>query len=104
MRPAWEGSEILIKRFLDLRRDFQSKGVQPLGEIANFLQKVVVEDHRRDGGEKTRSGSDERFGDARRDGAQSGGTGAAKAGERIDNAPHGSEQATERRPRACGVQ
>src|SRR6267143_5006535 len=81
-----------IKSFFDLRRNFQSKGIQPLCEIANFLQKVVVENHRRDGSEKTRGGSDQRLGDARSDGAQTGGTGAAQAGERVDDAPDGSEQ------------
>src|SRR6266850_8084613 len=81
-----------IKSFFDLRRDFQSKGVQPLGEVANFLQKMVVEDHRWDGSEKTRGGGDQRLGDARSDGAQTGGAGAAQAGKRVDDAPHGSEQ------------
>src|SRR6266404_9403847 len=86
-----------IKSFFDLRRDFQSKGVQPLGEVANFLQKMVVEDHRWDGSEKTRGGGDQRLGDARSDGAQTGGTGAAQAGERVDDAPHSSEQTDEGR-------
>src|SRR6266404_590303 len=84
-----------IKSFFDLRRDFQSKGVQPLGEVANFLQKMVVEDHRWDGSEKTRGGGDQRLGDARSDGAQTGGAGAAQAGKRVDDAPHGSEQTDE---------
>src|SRR6266853_1037431 len=86
-----------IKSFFDLRRHFQSKSVQPLGEIANLLQKVVVEDHRWDGGEKTSGGGDQRLGDARSDGTQTGCAGAAQAGERVDDAPHGSEQTDEGR-------
>src|SRR5712664_689151 len=97
MRPDGDGREMLIKGLLDLRRDFQSKGVQPLGEIANFLQKMIVEDNRWNGGEKTRSSGDQRFGDAGSDGAQAGGTGAAQAGKRVNDAPHGSEQADEGR-------
>src|SRR6267143_2576627 len=84
-----------IKSFFDLGLDFQSKGVQPLGEVANFLQKMVVEDHRWDGSEKTRGGGDQRLGDARSDCAQTGGAGAAQAGKRVDDAPHGSEQTDE---------
>src|SRR5216683_593181 len=81
-----------IKSFLDLRRDFQRKSVQALCEVANILQKVVVEDHRWNSGEKTRGGGDERFGDARSDGAQAGGPGATQAGKGINDAPNGSEQ------------
>src|SRR5437016_5263999 len=101
---GWDGSEILVKSFLDLRRDLQGKSVQALSEVANILQKLVVEDHRRDGGEKTRGSGDERFGDARRDGAQAGGTGAAQAGERVDDAPNGAEQTDEGRHGTGGGQ
>src|SRR5260370_12868984 len=82
-----------IKSFFDLRRHFQSKRVQPLGEIANLLQKVVVEDHRWDGGEKTSGGGDQRPGHARGDRPQTGCAGAAQAGETVDDAPPGSQQA-----------
>src|SRR5260370_4381334 len=34
---GWGGREILTKRLLDLRRDFQSKGIQALREVANIL-------------------------------------------------------------------
>src|SRR5260370_16601080 len=98
MRPDGHGREILIKCFLDMRSKFESKGIEPLGEVANILQKVIVEDHRWNGGEKTGGGGDERFGDAWRDSAQTGGTSAAQAGERVDDAPHGSKQADEGRP------
>src|SRR5260370_30287195 len=81
-----------IKSFFDLRRHFQSKSVQPLGEIANLLQKVVVEDHRWDGGEKTSGGGDHRLLHAPGDGPPTRCARAAHAGERVDNAPHGSPQ------------
>src|SRR6267143_1122299 len=83
-----------IKSFFDLRRDFQSERVQALREIADILQKLIVKDHRWNGGEETRRGGDQRL-DARCHGAQAGGTSAAEAGERVDDAPHGSEEADE---------
>src|SRR5207249_11801703 len=96
MRPDGNGREVLVKRFLDLRRDFQSKVVKPMREVANVLQEVVVENHRWNGSEKTGRGGDERFGDAQRDSAQAGRSGAAEAGEGVDDASHGSEQTDER--------
>src|SRR5260370_4319113 len=45
-----------IKSFLDLRCNFESKVVQPLREVANILQKLIVEDHRWNSGAKTRRG------------------------------------------------
>src|SRR3989442_3833520 len=77
-----------IKSFFDLRRDFQSKGVQPLGEVANFLQKMVVEDHRWDGSEKTRGGADQRLRDAPSDGAPAADPGPAPSGKPGADAPH----------------
>src|SRR5882672_9530020 len=58
-----------IKSFFDLRRDFQSERVQALREIADILQKLIVKDHRWNGGEETRRGGDQRLGDARCHGA-----------------------------------
>src|SRR5258708_36832937 len=79
-----------IKSFFDLRRDFQSERVQALREIADILQKLIVKDHRWNGGEETRRGGDQRLGDARCHGAQARGTSPAGAGHRPDEAPHGS--------------
>src|SRR5260370_5784802 len=86
-----------IKSFFDLRRHFQSKSVQPLGEIANLLQKVVVEDHRWDGGEKTSGGGDHRLRAARRRRTRTREAGAPQARVPVDETPHGSEQTAEGR-------
>ena len=75
--------------------EFQSEGVEALSEIANVLEEMVVGDQRGDGGEEAGSSGDESFGDARRDGAKAGGTGAAQAGESVDNAPDRAEQTDE---------
>ena len=68
------------------------------------LPKDVVEDCRRDGGKQSHGGGDQGFGDAGRHGAQAGRAGGAQLLERVDDAPHRSEQADERRNRRGGGQ
>ena len=52
-----------------------------------LLQIVVVGDDGWNRGEEARGGGDQRFGDARSDGAQAGGAGVAQACERVHHAP-----------------
>src|SRR5258707_2278689 len=54
---GWGGREILVKCLFDLGCEFQSKSVEALGEVANLLQKMIIED---DGG--NRSGQTSRRG------------------------------------------
>src|SRR5258706_7339688 len=63
-----------IKSFFDLRRDFQSERVQALREIADILQKLIVKDHRWNGGEETRRRGDQRLRGAKRPRAPTGRT------------------------------
>ena len=56
---------------------------------------MVVENDRRDGREQAGSGSEERFGDAGSDSSEASGTGIAEAGESVDDAPNGAEEADE---------
>src|ERR1700722_2801249 len=94
--PRWaRGRKSLSKSFLDLGSDFKGKGVEALRQIANVLQKVIVEDNRRNGHEKTRRGGNESFGDAWCDGTKAGGAGVAKAGEGVNDAPNCAEEADE---------
>src|SRR5260370_32122901 len=67
----------LAKGFLDHHGYFQRKSVQALREIADILQKMVVENNGRDCRAQSCGGGNKRFGDAGRDGAQTGGAGAA---------------------------
>ena len=94
-RPRAGGRKSLRKSFFDLGSDFKRKSVEALRKIANVLQKVVVENDRRNGYEKASGGGDERFGDARGYGAQAGGTGVAEAGKGVDDAPDRAEEADE---------
>src|SRR6266566_775284 len=98
MRPGRTGAP-LIKHLLDLRGYFQRKGVEPLREIPNILQKLIVEDNRRNRRSKARRGGHEGLRDARRHRAKAGGSGAAKTCERIDNPPHSSKETDEWRYR-----
>ncbi len=92
---GWGGREILVKCLFDLGREFQSKSVEALGEVANLLQKMIIED---DGGNRSaqsRGRGHERFRNARSNSAEAGGAGAAEAGKGIDDAPNGAEETDE---------
>ena len=86
---------MLVKGFFDLGGDFERKRVETLTEIANLLQKLVVENNGWNGGEKSGGGGDKGFGDARRDRAKAGGACIAETGEGVDDAPNGAEKADE---------
>src|SRR5712664_713215 len=64
MRPGWRGREKLAKGFLDHHGYFQRKSVQALCEIADILQKMVVENNGRDCRAQSCGGGNKRFGDA----------------------------------------
>src|SRR5882724_2897732 len=102
MRPGRDDRGILVKCLFNLRGDFQRERVQSLPEIANTLQELIVENDRRDRRGEAGGGSQQGFGDARSNGPEAGGTGAAQAGEGVNDAPDGSEQANERRYGAGG--
>jgi len=95
---------MLVKSFFHLRCEFESKSVQALSEIADILQKVVVENDGGDGRAQSSRGGNERLGDAGSNSAKAGGTGAAEARKGIDDAPYGSEKADEGSHRAGGSQ
>jgi hypothetical protein len=84
------------KSFFYLGSNFQRKGVEALRKIANVLQKVIVEDNRRDGDEKASGCGDQCFSDTWRDGAKAGGASISEAGKGVNDAPNGSEEADER--------
>src|SRR6266581_2228124 len=98
MRPGRTDAP-LIKHLLDLRGYFQRKGVEPLREIPNILQELIVEDNRRNRRSKARRGGHEGLRDAGRHRAKAGGSGAAKTRERVDNPPHSSKETDEWRYR-----
>src|SRR4051794_39919505 len=75
----WRAARRSVERFFDLRGDFQRESVQALRKNADVLQKLIVKDNRGDGDEKAGGGGQQRFGNARRNRAQAGGTGAAEA-------------------------
>src|SRR6267378_1757214 len=104
MRPGQDGRGILVKRFFNLRGDFQRKRVQSLPEIANILQKLIVKNNSRDRRGEAGGGGHQSFRDARSNRAKAGGTGAAQAGEGVNDSPDGSEQTDERSYRAGGSQ
>ncbi len=85
----------LSKSFFYLGSNFKRKSVETLRKITNILQKMVVEDDRRNSNEEARGGGDQCFGDARGYGAQAGGAGISKAGKGVDDAPDRSEKADE---------
>ena len=76
--------------------EFEGEGVEALGEFADVLEEIVVSDEGGDGGEEAGGGGYEGFGNARCDGAKAGGAGSAEAGEGINDAPNGAEEADER--------
>jgi hypothetical protein len=86
---------MLVEGFFDLGGELEGEGVETLGEIANVLQKIVVGDEGGDGGEKASGRGDESFRDAGSDGAEAGGTCSAEAGEGVNDAPDGAEEADE---------
>src|SRR5690349_117422 len=92
------------KSFLDLRSDFESKGVEALPEFANVSQELVVKDDRGNGGKQTGGGGNQRFGNAGSHGAQTGGAGGAEAGKGVNDAPNSSEETDKRTDRAGGGQ
>src|SRR5712692_6124700 len=95
MRPGRDGREILVKCFFNLRGDFQCEGVQSLPEIANILQKLIVENDGRNRRGEAGSGGHQSFRDSGRNRTKTGGTRTAQAGEGVNDAPNGSEQADE---------
>src|SRR5712692_3466763 len=103
-RPGWDGRACSAKSFFNLRDDFHGKCVQPLRQVPNILQKLVIENQRRNRGEKSRGCGDQRFGDAGSDRAQTRGAGAAQAGKRIDDPPNGPKEPDKRRNRSGGSQ
>ena len=84
-----------VESFFDLGGEFVGEGVQALGEITDVLEKIVVGDEGRNGGEKSSGGGDEGFGDAGSDSAETGGASGAKSGERVNDAPDGAEETDE---------
>src|SRR6267142_2103319 len=93
MRPDQDGRRILVKCFFNLCGNFQRERVQSLPEIANILQKLIVENDGRDrrreaGGNRTKAG----------------GTGTAQAGEGVNNAPDRSKETDEGSYGASGSQ
>ena len=102
MRPGQDGREILVKCFFNLRGDFQRERVQSLPEIANILQELIVENDGRDCSSEAGGGGQQGFRNAGSNRPEAGGTGAAQAGEGVNDSPDGSEQANERRYRAGG--
>ena len=89
--------ENLGESFLDLRGNFQCKGVEALRKVTNILQKLVVKNNGRNGGYQAGSGGEERFRNTGCDSAQARGSGGAESREGVDDAPHGAEESDERR-------
>ena len=56
---------------------------------------MVVENNRRDGDEESRSRGDERFGNARSNGAEACGAGVPETRKGVNDAPNGAEETDE---------
>ena len=82
--------------------EFESEGVEALGQVADVLEEIVVGDQGGDGGEESGGGGDEGLCDAGCYGAEAGGARSAEAGEGVDDAPDGAEEADERRDAGGG--
>src|ERR1017187_6494502 len=82
---------------LDGVENFEGEVVTAGSEHANGVADEVVGDDGRDGGGKSRRGSNESFGYAGGDGAQRSATGRAEAVEGVNDSPDRAEQADERR-------
>jgi hypothetical protein len=105
MRRLWAvRQKNLSKSFFYLGSNFKRKSVEALREIADVLQKVVVEDDCRDGHEEASSGCDQCFGDAWGDSAQAGSASVTEAGKGVDDPPNRTEEANEWRHGAGGGQ
>lgn len=89
-------------RFFYLGANFHGKGIEALGQFANVLKKLVVENDGWDGDKEAGGGSDKRFGDAGRHGAQACSASVAEAREGVNDAPDGTEKTDEGRHRAGG--
>lgn len=68
-------------------------GVEARGQTIDVGGEAVVRHHRRNRGEQADGGGHQRFGDARRHGAQRRLAGVPQADEGMHDAPHGAEQA-----------
>src|SRR5882724_6057251 len=104
MRPGQEGRGILVKCFFNLCGDFQRERVQSLPEIANILQKLIVENDGRDRRREAGGGGHQGFRDAGSNRSKAGGTGTAQAGEGVNNAPDRSKETDEGSYGASGSQ
>ena len=104
MRPGQDGRRILVKCFFNLCGNFQRERVQSLPEITNILQKLIVENDGRDRRREAGGGGHQGFRDAGSNRTKAGGTGAAQAGEGVDDAPHRSKETDEGRHGAGGGQ
>src|SRR6267143_2392852 len=104
MRPGQDGRKILVKCFFNLCGNFQRERVQSLPEIANILQKLIIENDGRDRRGKAGGGGHQGFRDAGSNRPKAGGAGAAQAGEGVNDAPDGSEEADEGSYGASGSQ
>ena len=92
----------LRESFFDLRSDFQRKSIQALAQRADIAHEIIIENYGRDGGKKSSRRGDQGFGNARCNRAQAGGAGSSEAGESVNDAPNGAEEADEWRDRAGG--
>src|SRR5260370_2503821 len=63
-RPGWDGRARSGECFFDLRDDFHRKGVQPLRQVPNILQKLGIENQRGNRGEKSPGLGDQSFADS----------------------------------------
>ena len=84
--------------------ELEAEVVHARAELADVLREHVVGDDGGNRGKEAGGRGDQSFGDTGRDGAQGGGASRAEAVERVDDAPHRSEQADERRHGACSRQ
>jgi len=73
-------------------------------KLLDGVPKEIVKDCGRDGCRQPHGCGNQGFGDSRSNRAQAGRTGGGELLERIDDAPHGPEQADERRHRSGGGQ
>src|ERR1700746_2642117 len=85
----------LRESFFDLRGDFQRKSVQALAQRADVAHEVIIKNYRWDGGKESSRRGDQSFGNAWRNSAQAGGAGSPEAGESVNDAPNGAEEADE---------
>src|SRR5215467_5809564 len=94
---------VLGERLFDLRRNFKRKRIEPLRELTNISQKLIVENYGGNRGEESGRCGHKRFRNARRYRAKRCGPCVTQSGKCINDSPNCAKQTDEgcHRPSRC---